>query len=67
MNVIIFTLIAFVTIYLLLRLIARASAKKISKAFRILIFRIYISGNLASLWGKIFILFTINLIEPWNN
>ena len=38
MNVIIFTLIAFVTIYLLLRLIARAPAKKISKAFRILIF-----------------------------
>ena len=38
MNVIIFTLIAFVVIYLLLRLIARASAKKISKAFRILIF-----------------------------
>ena len=38
MNVIIFTLIAFVVIYLLLRLIARAPAKKISKAFRILIF-----------------------------
>ena len=38
MNIIIFTLIAFVVIYLLLRLIARASAKKISKAFRILIF-----------------------------
>ena len=38
MNVIIFTLIAFVIIYLLLRLIARAPAKKISKAFRILIF-----------------------------
>ena len=38
MNVIIFTLITFVIIYLLLRLIARASAKKISKAFRILIF-----------------------------
>ena len=38
MNLIIFTLIAFVTIYLLLRLIARAPAKKISKAFRILIF-----------------------------
>ena len=38
MNVIIYTLIAFVIIYLLLRLIARASSKKISKAFRILIF-----------------------------
>ena len=38
MNVIIFTLIAFVIIYLLLRLIASAPAKKISKAFRILIF-----------------------------
>ena len=38
MNVIIFTLIAFIVIYLLLRLIARAAAKKISKAFRILIF-----------------------------
>ena len=38
MNVIIFTLIAFIIIYLLLRLIARAPAKKISKAFRILIF-----------------------------
>jgi len=38
MNVIIFTLIAFVIIYLLLRLIARAPTKKISKAFRILIF-----------------------------
>ena len=38
MNFIIFTLIAFVVIYLLLRLIARASSKKISKAFRILIF-----------------------------
>ena len=38
MNFIIFTLIAFVIIYLLLRLIARAPAKKISKAFRILIF-----------------------------
>ena len=38
MNIIIFTLIAFVIIYLLLRLIARAPAKKISKAFRILIF-----------------------------
>ena len=38
MNFIIFTLIAFVVIYLLLRLIARAPAKKISKAFRILIF-----------------------------
>ncbi len=38
MNVIIFTLIAFVVIYLLLRLIARAPTKKIFKAFRILIF-----------------------------
>ena len=38
MNFIIFTLIAFVVIYLLLRLIARAPSKKISKAFRILIF-----------------------------
>ena len=38
MNVIIFTLIAFVVIYLLIRLIARAPAKKLSKAFRILIF-----------------------------
>jgi len=38
MNVIIFTLIAFIVIYLLLRLIARAPAKKLSKAFRILIF-----------------------------
>ena len=38
MNVIIYTLIAFVIIYLLLRLIARAPTKKISKAFRILIF-----------------------------
>ena len=38
MNVIIFTLIAFIGIYLLLRLIARAPAKKLSKAFRILIF-----------------------------
>ena len=38
MNVIIFTLIAFVVIYLLLRLIARAPAKKLSRAFRILIF-----------------------------
>tara|TARA_Y100000590_G_scaffold320282_1_gene362603 strand:+ start:430 stop:936 length:507 start_codon:yes stop_codon:yes gene_type:complete len=38
MNIIIFTLIAFVIIYLLLRLIARAPTKKISKALRILIF-----------------------------
>ena len=38
MNIIIFTLIAFVIIYLLLRLIARAPTKKISKVFRILIF-----------------------------
>ena len=38
MNVIIYTLIAFVIIYLLLRLIASAPAKKISKAFRMLIF-----------------------------
>ena len=38
MNIIIFTLIAFVVIYLLLRLIARAPAKKLSRAFRILIF-----------------------------
>ena len=38
MNVIIFTLIAFVVIYLLIRLIARASTKKLSKAFRVLIF-----------------------------
>ena len=38
MNFIIFTLIAFVVIYLLLRLIARVPSKKISKAFRILIF-----------------------------
>ncbi len=38
MNVIIFTLIAFVVIYLLIRLIARAPTKKLSKAFRILIF-----------------------------
>ena len=38
MNFIIFTLIAFVVIYLLLRLIARAPTKKLSKAFRILIF-----------------------------
>ena len=38
MNVIIFTLIAFIVIYLLLRLIARAPAKKLSAAFRILIF-----------------------------
>ena len=38
MNFIIFTLIVFVIIYLLLRLIARAPSKKISKAFRILIF-----------------------------
>jgi len=37
MNFIIFTLIAFVVIYLLLRLIARAPSKKLSKAFRILI------------------------------
>ena len=38
MNFIIFTLIAFVVIYLLIRLIARAPTKKLSKAFRILIF-----------------------------
>ncbi len=38
MNFIIFTLIAFVVIYLLLRLIARAPAKKLSNAFRVLIF-----------------------------
>ena len=38
MNVIIFSLIAFVVIYLLIRLIARAPTKKLSKAFRILIF-----------------------------
>ena len=38
MNIIIFSLIAFVVIYLLLRLIARAPTKKLSKAFRILIF-----------------------------
>ena len=38
MNFIIFTLIAFVVIYLLLRLIARAPSKKLSKAVRILIF-----------------------------
>ena len=38
MNFIIFTLIAFVVIYLLLRLIARAPSKKISKGLRILIF-----------------------------
>ena len=38
MNFIIFILIAFVIIYLLLRLIARAPSKKLSKAFRILIF-----------------------------
>ena len=38
MNVIIFTLIAFIVIYLLIKLIARAPTKKLSKAFRILIF-----------------------------
>ena len=38
MNFIIFTLIAFVVIYLLLRLIARAPSKKLSKAFRVFIF-----------------------------
>tara|TARA_B100000029_G_C17497075_1_gene931331 strand:- start:743 stop:1249 length:507 start_codon:yes stop_codon:yes gene_type:complete len=38
MNIIIFTLIAFIVIYLLLRLIARAPAKKLSRAFRTLIF-----------------------------
>ena len=38
MNFIIFTLIAFVVIYLLLRLIARAPSKKLSKPFRVLIF-----------------------------
>ena len=38
MNFIILTLIAFVVIYLLLRLIARAPAKKLSNAFRVLIF-----------------------------
>jgi len=38
MNFIIFTLIAFVVIYLLLGLIARAPSKKLSKSFRILIF-----------------------------
>ena len=38
MNIIIFTLIASVVIYLLIRLIARAPTKKLSKAFRILIF-----------------------------
>ena len=38
MNIIIFTLIAFVIIYLLLRIITRAPAKKISKAFRVFIF-----------------------------
>jgi len=38
MNFIIFTLIAFVVIYLFLRLIARAPSKKLSKTFRILIF-----------------------------
>ena len=38
MNFIISTLIAFVVIYLLIRLIARAPTKKLSKAFRILIF-----------------------------
>ena len=38
MNFIIFTLIAFVVIYLLIRLIARAPTKKLSKAFRVLIF-----------------------------
>ena len=38
MNFIIFTLIAFVVIYLLIRLIARAPTKKLSKAFRVFIF-----------------------------
>ena len=38
MNVIIFTLIAFVIIYLLLRVIARAPTKKLSKGLRVLIF-----------------------------
>ena len=38
MNIIIFTLIAFIVIYLLLRLIARAPAKKLSRLFRTLIF-----------------------------
>ena len=38
MNIIIFTLFAFVVIYLLLRFIASAQTKNISKAFRILIF-----------------------------
>tara|TARA_B100000029_G_scaffold260847_1_gene257218 strand:+ start:1121 stop:1627 length:507 start_codon:yes stop_codon:yes gene_type:complete len=38
MNVIIFTLVAFIVIYLLLRLIARVPTKKLSAAFRILIF-----------------------------
>ena len=38
MNIIIFTLIALVIIYLLLRWWSNISPKKISKAFRILIF-----------------------------
>ena len=61
MNIIIYALIILVVSYILLRLIARASAKKISKTVRIIIFIISILLALLFAFGGRF-LFSLPLI-----
>ena len=61
MNIIIYALIILVVSYILLRLIARASAKKISKTVRIIIFIICILLALLFAFGGRF-LFSLPLI-----
>ena len=56
MNIIIYALIIFVVSYILLRLIARASAKKISKTVRFIIFIISILLALLFVFGGRFLL-----------
>ena len=61
MNIIIYALIILVVSYILLRLIARASAKKISKTVRIIIFLISILLALLFAFGGR-VLFSLPLI-----
>ena len=56
MNIIIYALIIFVVSYILLRLIASASAKKISKTVRFIIFIISILLALLFVFGGRFLL-----------
>ena len=68
MNIIIYTLFLFATIYILLKILANISSKKISRQLRKIIFiSSIVLAILIGFWGKIFVKFTINFTQPSNS